>query len=113
MEAVHAAYAADAVWEDNTGLWGDWGTPRGPEGIQGAWRRWYEAFDEVQFEWDEVSDAGDDVVVTYRSKARGRGSGAVVDQAITLLWTLQAGKVVRIRAYADRAEALTAAGLRE
>ena len=81
MEAVHAAYAPDAVWEDNTGLWGDWGTPRGPEGIQAAWRRWYEAFDEVQFEWDEVSDAGDDVVVTYRSKARGRGSGAVVDQA--------------------------------
>ena len=29
----------------------------------------------------------------------GRGSGAVVDQAITLLWTLRAGKVVRIRAY--------------
>jgi ketosteroid isomerase-like protein len=113
VEAVHAAYASDAVWEDNTGLWGDWGAPRGPEGIRAAWRRWYEAFDEVQFEWDEVAEGGDDVVVTYRTKARGRGSGAVVDQAITLLWTLRAGKVVRIRAYTDRAEALTAAGLRE
>lgn len=113
MDAVLAAYAPDAVWEDNTGLWGDWGIARGPEGIQAAWRQWYEAFDEVQFEWNEVADAGDDVVVTYRAKARGRGSGAVVDQAITLVWTLRAGKVVHIRSYADRAEALTAVGLGE
>jgi ketosteroid isomerase-like protein len=53
------------------------------------------------------------VVVTYRTKARGRGSGATVDQAFTLLWTLRVGKVVRIRAYADRAQALAAAGLPE
>jgi ketosteroid isomerase-like protein len=112
-EAVRAAYAPDVEWEDNTILWGDWGTARGPDGIQAAWRRWYEAFEDVQFEWDEVADLGDDVVVTYRCHARGRGSGAVVDQAITLLWTLRAGKVVRIRAYPDRAQALEAAGLLE
>jgi len=111
--AVRVAYAPEVEWEDTTGLWGDWGTARGPDGIQAAWRRWYEAFEDVRFEWDEVTDAGDDVVVTYRAHARGRGSGAVVDQAFTLLWTLRAGKVVRIRAYADRAEALGAAGLRE
>jgi len=111
--AVRAAYAPEVEWEDTTGLWGDWGTSRGPDGIQAAWRRWYEAFEDVRFEWDEVTDAGDDVVVTYRARARGRGSGAVVDQAFTLIWSLRAGKVVRIRAYADRADALGAAGLRE
>jgi ketosteroid isomerase-like protein len=89
------------------------GTARGPDGIQAAWRRWYEAFEDVQFEWDEVAEAGDDVVVRYRCRAPGRGSGAVVDQAITLLWTLRTGKVVRIRAYPDRANALEAAGLSE
>src|SRR5262245_1272345 len=111
--SVRADYAADVEWEDNTGLWGDWGTARGPDGIQAAWRRWYEAVEDVRFEWDAVADSGDDVVVTYRTYARGRGSGAVVDQAITLLWTLRAGKVVRIRAYAERADGLEAAGLRE
>ena len=111
--AVRAAYALNVEWEDNTGLWGDWGTARGPDGIQTAWRRWYEAFEDVQFEWDEVTDVADDVVVTYRVHARGRGSGASVDQAITLLWTLQAGKVVRIRAYADRSDALETVGLPE
>lgn len=109
VEAVRAAYGPEVEWEDTTGLWGDWGTARGPDEIQAAWRRWYEAFEEVQFEWGEVADAGDDVVVTYHARARGRGSGVVVDQAITLLWTLRAGKVVRIRAYSDRADALEAA----
>jgi ketosteroid isomerase-like protein len=113
VEAVRAAYAPDVEWEDNTGLWGDWGIARGPDGIQAAWRRWYEAFEDVHFEWDEVAAAGDDVVVTYRSHARGRGSGAMVDQAITLLWTVRAGKVVRVRAYPDRTDALKAAGLQQ
>ena len=112
-EAVLGAYAPEVEWEDNTGLWGDWGTARGRNGVRAAWRRWHEAFEEVRFDWDQVADTGDDVVVTYRARARGRGSGAVVDQAITLLWTLRAGKVVRIRSYGDRADALEAAGLSE
>jgi ketosteroid isomerase-like protein len=111
--AVRAAYAMDVEWEDNTGLWGDWGVARGPDGIQAAWRRWYEAFEDVRFEWDEVAEAGDEVVVTYRVYARGSGSGVVVDQAISLLWTVHGGKVVHIRAFADRADALEAAGLSE
>ncbi|MGZ8665881.1 MAG: nuclear transport factor 2 family protein [Solirubrobacterales bacterium] len=99
--------------EDTTGLWGDWGTARGPEGIEAAWRRWYAAFGDVRHEWDEVADAGDDVIVTYRTYGRGRGSGLAVDQSITLLWTLKAGKIVRVRSYSDRADALEAAGLSE
>ncbi len=113
VEAVRAAYAPDVEWEDCTGLWGDWGVARGPDGIQEAWRRWYEAFEDVQMEFGEVAEGGDNVVVTYHAHGRGRGSGAVVDQAITLIWTLRDGKVVRIRGYGDRAQALEAAGLRE
>ena len=113
VAAVHAAYAPDVEWEDNTVLWGDWGTARGPDGIQAAWRRWHEAFEDVRFEWGEVADGGDDVVVTYRVYGQGRGSGVGVDQAITLLWTLQAGKVVHVRSYSERADALKAAGIRE
>ncbi len=112
MEAVHAAYAPERRGK-TTPASGETGYRTWSGGDQAAWRQWYEAFDDVQFEWDEVADAGDDVVVTYRAHARGRGSGAVVDQAFTLLWTLRAGKVVHIRAYADRTAALEAAGLRE
>ena len=112
-EAVRAAYAADVEWEDNTILWGDWGTAHGPVAYRQRGADGTRPLSGHPVAWDEVADAGDDVVVTYRCRARGRGSGVVVDQAITLLWTLRAGKVVRIRAYPDRANALEAAGLRE
>jgi ketosteroid isomerase-like protein len=113
VEAVHAAYAPNVEWEDHAGLWGDWGVARGPDGIRQAWRRWYEAFEDVEMDFGEVAAGGDVVVVTYELRARGRGSGAAVRQSITLLWTLDAGKVVRITAYTSRDEALEAAGLRE
>jgi ketosteroid isomerase-like protein len=113
VAAVHAAYAPNVEWEDHAGLWGDWGVARGPDGIRQAWRRWYEAFEDVQIEFGEAAAAGDVVVVTYQLSARGRGSGVDVRQAITLVWTLEAGKVVKIRAYTNRHEALEAAGLRD
>ena len=113
VEAVHALYAPEIEWEDNTGMWGDWGVASGADGIRQAWRRWYEAFDEVEMDFGDVADVGDHVVVTYPLHARGRGSGAEVHQPFTLVWTLRAGRVVRVRSYASRAEALEAVGLRE
>jgi ketosteroid isomerase-like protein len=110
-DAVYAAYDGDVVWEDHAGLWGDWGVARGPDGIQDAWRRWHEAFEEVHFEFGEVAHDGDVVVVTYEIHGRGRGSGVEVRQPITLVWGLAEGKVVRIHAYLTREEALEAAGL--
>ncbi len=111
--AVYAAYAPNIEWEDHAGLWGDWGVARGPDGIRRAWQRWYEAFEDVQIEFGEVTAGGDVVVVTYKLSARGRSSGVDVQQIVTLVWTLEAGKVVRVRAYTSRDEALDAAGLTE
>jgi ketosteroid isomerase-like protein len=108
LDAVYATYAPDVVWEDNSGLWGDWGVARGPDGIQEAWRRWHQAFEGVEFDWEEASHDGDHVVVTYRTRGRGRASGLEIDSTLTLVWTLRDGKVVHIRAYTDRDEALGA-----
>jgi ketosteroid isomerase-like protein len=110
-DGVYAAYHDDIVWEDHAGLWGDWGVARGPDGIREAWQRWHEAFDEVRFDFGEVAHGGDAVVVTYVIHARGRGSGVEVAQAVTLVWRLASGKIVRISAYLTRPEALAAAGL--
>jgi ketosteroid isomerase-like protein len=112
-DAVYASYAEDVEWEDNAGLWGDWGVARGREGIREAWLRWHEAFEDVTFELGELTDAGDLVVATYELRARGRSSGAQVRQPLTLVWTLAAGRAVRIRSYASREEALGAVGPRE
>lgn len=112
--AVFAIYAPDIEWEDTSGLWGDWGVARGHQGIRSAWRRWFESFEDVSWEFDsEPVDAGDDVVATYRVHARGRGSGAAVDQRISLVWTVRGGRIARVRSYGARAQALEAVGLRE
>ena len=110
-DAVFAAYAPDVVWKDISGFWGDWGEARGPEGIREAFGRWHEAFEDVEFGWEEATAAGDLVVVTYRIRGRGRGSGLEFDEPFTLVWRLREGQVVEILAYTDRAEGLAAAGI--
>jgi ketosteroid isomerase-like protein len=113
-DAVFEAYSPEIEWEDCSGLWGDWGVARGHEGLREAWRRWFQVFGDVNWQLDgHPIAAGDDVVATYRVKVRGRGSGVQVDQRLTLVWSLRDGKVVRVRAYLERPEALEAVGMRE
>ncbi len=59
-------------------------------------------------------DAGDDeVVVFHHEVARGRVSGAVVETETGTVQMVRDGKIVRVRSYMDRTQALEAAGLRE
>ena len=62
---------------------------------------------------DEFLPIGTDrVLVMGHVLARGRASGVEVDYAAAWLCYLRAGKVVRVRFYSDRDEALAAAGSR-
>lgn len=112
-DAVFEAYAPEIVWQDCSGLWGDWGVARGHDGLR-AGRRWFQVFGDVNWQLDgDPIDAGDDVVATYHVHVRGRGSGVEVDQRLTLVWSLSDGKITRVRAFLERPEALEAVGLRE
>ena len=62
----------------------------------------------------EIVDAGGDKVVGHRSaEARGQASGASVVFGYSVVTTFRDGKIVREEWFADRAEALKAAGLAE
>jgi ketosteroid isomerase-like protein len=112
-DAVYSFYAPSVVWEDVDGLWGDWGTARGREGVRAAWRRWLGVLERPTFTAEEIVDAGDHVLVRLRMSGRGRESGAEVEQVITMVWTVRAGSVEWVRVYRDRADALEAVELRE
>jgi len=112
-QAFRRLYDPDIEWEDASGLWGDWGKRRGFEDVQDAFMTWFEAFEEANFDLEDVVDVGDDVVAFIRISGRGRESGLVVDQRIPTVWTLLNRRVVRVRGYRDEAEALEAAGLSE
>jgi ketosteroid isomerase-like protein len=63
---------------------------------------------------DELRDVGDDrVVVLGAFQARGRLSGAKVEQANGTVWTLRDAKVARVQVFQAPAEALQAVGLSE
>jgi ketosteroid isomerase-like protein len=108
-----AAVAADAEWVPDPELPGP-APSRGREGFVEFMRTWTEDFERWTFRVQRLIDAGDNrVVALAHQSALGKGSGVPVELHFGQIYELEAGQVVRIRNYTDRAAALEAAGLRE
>ncbi len=79
-----------------------------------ALREWVAMMEEIwvdpRYEPEEFIEAGEFIVVAVRATARGRGSGVPLDIPIFQVFEVQDGKIRRLWAYRDRAEALEAAG---
>jgi ketosteroid isomerase-like protein len=78
---------------------------------------WFRQFGpDYRFDIEESRDFGDRVFVVATHHARGRRSGATVEQRIAYVYTVREGKVSRVEVWAGpeaRVAALEAAGLRE
>ena len=111
LDAIRELYHPSIEWKDVSGLWGDWGTRRGRDGVREGFASWFKAFEDVTFTAEDYLDAGEHVVVATRIRGRGRGSGLEVDQPITLLWAVNGGQVTHVCGYRDRNDALEAVGL--
>ena len=86
---------------------------RGHDGLRRFFREWHEAWVKIEYDYEELIDAGEQVIAVVTRHARGRASGAEVERPFALLWTLRDGKVVRVVWYLTREDALEAAGLSE
>jgi ketosteroid isomerase-like protein len=94
----------------------DWPESQPIRGHEAVWDFYVEGNDpweESPFEYVELIDAGDKVVADVRREARGKQSGAAVAWRYWQVGTVRNGKMVRFEWFADRAEALEAAGLSE
>ena len=78
----------------------------GWEGWLEFWRNWLEPWDDYSVEFSRWEEVDDTVLLRLGIKARGRGSGAEVSDAITQAWTVHRGKVTRLGMYASRRSAL-------
>jgi ketosteroid isomerase-like protein len=87
------------------------GVYRGFGGVQESMQRWSEAWEDRRVEAEEFIDAGDHVVVIVHEYVKSARTGMALDRRLAEVWTLRDGKVVGIRNYRDRDEALAAAGL--
>lgn len=83
---------------------------RGHAGVERSVSSWFEVWDDYEFEIEELTDAGDDVLVVISSRARGKGSGVRVEHRYYRVCTVRNGKIVRMIEYAKRSEALQALG---
>ena len=83
----------------------------GREGATKLFEDYLEVFDSFRMEPEEFFEADDRIVVFVRTPARGKGSGVEVEFRPAHLWTMRAGKAVRLEVFPERQKALEAVGL--
>jgi ketosteroid isomerase-like protein len=90
---------------------GDDGVIRGHEGL----RRWlgdlHDLYEELETQVLEVRDVGDQVVIAFVVRGRGRGSGVTLEQPLAQVVTLEDGKAINVRDYFSADEAFEAVEL--
>ena len=98
-------YAEDIVWDiSNSGRAAMGVEPvyEGHEGVRQYWREVLSVFGEIDFEVEELVDAGDQVLAVIREREVGRASGAPVESTHFALWTVADGKVAAVDLIIDR-----------
>jgi ketosteroid isomerase-like protein len=119
-EAVFEFYDPDIEWIASAafpGTHGDsddlQGVYLGHDGVRTYWRRWLQAWSDLDFEVQDVLDGGDEIVALISNQRQwGRRSGIPIDiPPYGLVFTIRDGQVVRWRSFPDQDSALEAAGL--
>jgi ketosteroid isomerase-like protein len=85
-------------------------TYHGREGMRRYYEERAEAFGGGEVLVRSCETIGEAVVVSARSTARGRGSGVMLEEELTLVYWVRDGKVVRGRVFRSREDALEVVG---
>jgi ketosteroid isomerase-like protein len=114
-EAAFDYYDPEIEWDSTrieTALPDLAGVFHGHEGVRTYWRRWLSAWSDLEFEIEDVVDAGDEVVALIRNQRQwGRSSGIPTEfPPYSIVFTFRNGKVVRWRSFSDQRAGLAAAG---
>jgi ketosteroid isomerase-like protein len=89
----------------------DAGTYRGHDAVRAYMQDWLDHFDIHSGDLEEVIDAGEDrLICVQRATATGKASGVRTELRYACLYTFRGERIVEIKEYATREEALAAAG---
>jgi ketosteroid isomerase-like protein len=91
----------------------DAGTYRGHAGVRRYMEDWLGDFDILSMDFEEVIDGDDRLVIAQCARTKGRGSGIETELHYAVAYWLRSGKVVEIKEFRTKTEALEAAGLHE
>jgi uncharacterized protein len=105
IEAVLRFFHAEIEWQlPDGGI--NTGTYQGHRAVRQLIENYFEAFDSFRMEPEEFMETSDRIVVFVRTPVRGRGSGVEVEIRPAHVWTMRAGKALRIEVFPERQEAL-------
>jgi uncharacterized protein len=114
---VLAIYDPEVEWDISQAparhLLGEPHVFRGHDGLKKFFGAWYEAWDVVKPDLEELIDAGDQVIAIETTRGRGRASGLSVELPHVSVWTIRKGKIIQVQWFATRDEAREAVELSE
>jgi ketosteroid isomerase-like protein len=113
IEALLALYDADIEFLPLTGTRVESGGYAGHAGVRSYFEEVAEVWEEMRPYADTTRPVGDHVLVMGGCAVRGIGSGALSDDPMAWVITLDDGKIVRHRGYRSADEALEALELPE
>lgn len=111
-EGALAALDPEIEWHATVGGVDEGRVARGHDEVVQGFLDYFEVWERIELRAEDFIDAGgEEVVVFFHEVAKGRKSGIVVETDTGTINTVRNGKIVRVRSYMDRDEALRAAGL--
>jgi ketosteroid isomerase-like protein len=111
LDEVVEFWDPDIDWRAIEGAPDDVGVFSGRDALRHYYEQWYETFDDLRADAEELIDGGGDRVVgTLHVVGRMKGSHAEVDMRVSIVYTVRDGLIASAREYATREEALAVAG---
>ncbi len=96
---VLALYDPDVEWDFTRHPFGDLiggVVYRGHDGLRSFFGDMHEVWENVEWDLEDLFDAGEHVVVVAKHHGRGRTSGVETEGSAVGVWTVRNGKVVRV-----------------
>jgi ketosteroid isomerase-like protein len=81
------------------------------EGVLESLAAWFEVWEEVHVDLEELVDGGSSVIAVVNMRGRHPGSASEVSERFFQVWTMRNEQIVAFREYKTRTEALEAEGL--
>jgi ketosteroid isomerase-like protein len=100
----------EVVWEAIADA-PDAGVYRGHAGVRLYMEDWLEDFEIHSMDFEDVIDARDRLVVVQCGRATGKGSGVTTELRYAAAYSFRDGRIVGIKEFRTKGEALEAAGL--
>jgi ketosteroid isomerase-like protein len=114
IDAAAEFWHPEISWRAAEGAPDDVGEMHGIEAARRYVEDWFDTFDDFRSEPQELIPVGDDqVVVVHIGSGRAKRSGIESELRYASVATLHDGKIVRVREYLTKSEALKAVGLEE